>query len=160
MLKSNNTFEPDTFLLEDPMIMTFKQWKQSHLFNLCMIWTFTYLYQLIFFLAFGIVRKWGNAKEWLRHWIPLIYFSSFFVCFYYSPPATLHFKYNTNELPGLNILFSTFCSSLYLDIRIFHCIQNYSPIAFVQSLSAYSFTLYWWFKTFKKGYFFSSYLWP
>ena len=37
MLKSISTFEPDTFLLEDPMIMTFKQWKQSHYANLCMI---------------------------------------------------------------------------------------------------------------------------
>ena len=37
MLKSINTFEPDTILLEDPMMLTLQQWKQSHLFNLCMI---------------------------------------------------------------------------------------------------------------------------
>ena len=36
MLKSINTFEPDTIVLEDPMMLTFKQWKQSHLFYLCL----------------------------------------------------------------------------------------------------------------------------
>ena len=90
-------------------------------------------FTIFFFFSFWHCPQMGQFKRVVKALNSFDLFFLFFVCFYFSPPATLHFKYNTNELPGLNILLSTFCSFLYLDIRIFYCIQNYSPIASVQS---------------------------
>ena len=77
MLKSINMFEHDTSFWK--ILWCWLLSSGRNLISSTFAWFEPLLtFKGYCFFAFGIVRKWDDAKEWLRHWIPLIYFSSFF----------------------------------------------------------------------------------
>ena len=89
MLKSINMFEHDTSFRK---ILWWWLWSSgSNLISSTFAWFEPLLtFKGYCFFAFGVVRKWGNAKEWLRHWIPFIYLP---FCFWFLLFSACHLAF-------------------------------------------------------------------